>query len=144
MEAGGVVLMKNTMHDVITAFKLSKATVGKIKQNMFFALLYNTLGIPIAGGVLVGFGLTLKPEFAGLAMAMSSVSVVLNSLLLKFFHPKRKNWLSMLAPVLMTIFFLAFFRNFAQLGNQPFLSSTWIEKNQESVATYLRTTPNKL
>jgi Cu+-exporting ATPase len=59
----------------------------------------------------------LKPEFAGLAMAMSSVSVVLNSLLLRFFHPKRRNWLSLFAPVIMTIVFLSFFWNFAKLGN---------------------------
>jgi Cu+-exporting ATPase len=64
MESGSVVMMKNDLNDVSTAIKLSKETVGKIKQNMFFALFYNTLGIPIAGGALIGLGLTLKPEFA--------------------------------------------------------------------------------
>ena len=62
---------------MVKAIKLSKATLGKIKQNMFWALFYNSVGIPIAA-----LGL-LKAEFAGLAMALSSVSVVLNSLLLK-------------------------------------------------------------
>ncbi len=77
IEAGGVVLIKNDLRDVVKAIKLSKATLGKIKQNMFWALFYNSVGIPIAA-----LGL-LKAEFAGLAMALSSVSVVLNSLLLK-------------------------------------------------------------
>ena len=81
IEAGGVVLIKNDLRDVVKAIKLSKATLGKIKQNMFWALFYNSVGIPIAA-----LGL-LKAEFAGLAMALSSVSVVLNSLLLK-----RKNY----------------------------------------------------
>jgi Cu+-exporting ATPase len=67
--------------------------------------------------VLATWGLTLKPEFAGLAMAMSSVSVVLNSLLLRFFNPKKKNWISLFAPVIMTVVFISFFWNFAKLGN---------------------------
>lgn len=77
IEAGGIVLVKNDLRDVVKAIKLSKATMNKIKQNMFWALFYNSVGIPIAA-----LGL-LKAEFAGLAMALSSVSVVLNSLLLK-------------------------------------------------------------
>jgi Cu+-exporting ATPase len=146
MEAGGVVLMKNDLDDVVTAFELSKATVGKIKQNMFFALFYNVLGIPLAGGALASFGLTLKPEFAGLAMAMSSVSVVLNSLLLKFFTPKKKNWLSMFAPVLMTVVFLVFFWNVAQIGNQNFRFFSKDEKNffQNNLVNYLTIESNKL
>lgn len=116
IESGGVVIMKNDISDVLTAIKLSKETMGKIKQNMFFALLYNSMGIPIAGWALAARGITLKPEFAGLAMAMSSVSVVLNSLLLKFFHPKKKNRISIIAPIIMTIFFLFLFRNFAKIS----------------------------
>lgn len=125
MESGNVVIMKNDLNDVITAIKLSKETVAKIRQNMFFALLYNVIGIPIAAGALASRGLILKPEFAGLAMAMSSVSVVLNSLLLKFFHPKRTNWISRIAPLIMTIIFLGFFRNFAQIGNTQAFSSSF-------------------
>ncbi len=77
IETGGVVLVKDDLRDVIKAIRLSKQTMSKIKQNMFWALFYNSIGIPIAA-----FGL-LKAEYAGLAMALSSVSVVLNSLLLK-------------------------------------------------------------
>jgi Cu+-exporting ATPase len=77
IEAGGIVLVKNDLRDVINAIKLSRATMSKIKQNMFWALFYNSIGIPIAA-----LGL-LRAELAGLAMALSSVSVVTNSLLLK-------------------------------------------------------------
>lgn len=90
MEAGGIVIIKNNPQDIITAINLSKATYRKIKQNFFFALIYNVLGIPIAAGALAWIGIVLKPEFAGLAMALSSVSVVTNSLMLKKFNPKDK------------------------------------------------------
>lgn len=77
METGNIVLMRNDLRDVSSAIKLSRMTMSKIRQNMFWALFYNTLGIPIAA-----FGL-LNPMIAGAAMALSSVSVVSNSLLLK-------------------------------------------------------------
>ncbi|MCX6777014.1 MAG: HAD-IC family P-type ATPase, partial [Candidatus Micrarchaeota archaeon] len=82
MESGDIVLMRNSLMDVVRAINLSNATLGKIKQNMFWALIYNLLGIPIAAGVLYSFGITLNPMIAGGAMALSSVSVVTNSLLL--------------------------------------------------------------
>jgi P-type Cu+ transporter len=78
MEAGNIVIMKNELADIPRAIRLSKATMSKIRQNMFWALIYNSIGIPIAA-----LGL-LNPIIAGGAMAMSSVSVVTNSLLLKF------------------------------------------------------------
>jgi len=81
METGGIVLIKNDLRDVVTAIELSKRTMRKIHQNFFWALGYNTLGIPIAA-----FGL-LRPEIAGAAMALSSVSVVSSSLLLRRFKP---------------------------------------------------------
>jgi Cu+-exporting ATPase len=81
MEAGGIVLIKNDLRDVVTAVELSKRTMRKIRQNFFWALGYNTIGIPIAA-----FGL-LRPELAGAAMALSSVSVVTSSLLLRRFKP---------------------------------------------------------
>ena len=85
METGDIVLMRNDLLDLPKAIKLSKITISKIKQNMFWALFYNVLGIPIAAGVLFPFtGWLLSPIIAGGAMALSSVSVVTNSLLLKY------------------------------------------------------------
>jgi Cu+-exporting ATPase len=81
METGGIVLIKNDLRDVVTAIELSRATMRKIHQNFFWALGYNTLGIPVAA-----LGL-LRPELAGAAMALSSVSVVTSSLLLRRFRP---------------------------------------------------------
>jgi len=84
METGNIVLMKNDLLDVPKSIRLSKQTMSKIKQNMFWALFYNSMGIPIAAGILYPFtGWLLSPIIAGAAMAMSSVSVVTNSLLLK-------------------------------------------------------------
>jgi P-type Cu+ transporter len=84
MEAGDVVLMRDDLLDVVKSIKLSKMTMSKIKQNMFWALFYNALGIPIAAGLLYPLtGWLLSPMIAGAAMALSSVSVVSNSLLLK-------------------------------------------------------------
>lgn len=86
VESGDVVLIKNDLRDVVTAIKLSKATMRKIKQNLFWAFAYNVAGIPIAAGIIYPFmGWLLRPELAGAAMAFSSVSVVTNSLLLKRF-----------------------------------------------------------
>lgn len=82
METGGMVLATSNPGDVAQAISLAKKTVNKIKSNLFFALIYNMLGIPIAA-----MGL-LKPEIAGLAMALSSVSVVTNSLLLNLWTKK--------------------------------------------------------
>jgi len=85
METGDIVLMKDDLVDVQKAIKLSRVTMSKIRQNMFWALFYNSLGIPVAAGLLYPFtGWLLNPMIAGAAMAMSSVSVVSNSLLLKF------------------------------------------------------------
>lgn len=124
METGGIVLVKNDLQDVVTAIKLSIATVGKIRQNMFFALFYNVIGIPIAARAFAGFGLLLRPELAGLAMAFSSVSVVTNSLLLKRFHPQKRNWVSDIAPVIMTIGFTAMFFLFAKISSPTIASPT--------------------
>ncbi|MEM4397548.1 MAG: heavy metal translocating P-type ATPase [Candidatus Woesearchaeota archaeon] len=84
LEAGEVVLVKNDLNDVLKAIKISKYTVKKIKQNLFWAFFYNSLGIPIAAGAIYPFtGFLLNPIIAGIAMALSSVSVVSNSLLMK-------------------------------------------------------------
>ncbi|MFH0714126.1 MAG: heavy metal translocating P-type ATPase [Candidatus Micrarchaeota archaeon] len=85
METGSVVLMRSDPMDVPRAIKLGRATISKIKQNMFWALVYNALGIPIAAGLLYPtYGILLSPILAGGAMALSSVSVVLNALTLKW------------------------------------------------------------
>lgn len=87
LEAGDIVLGKSDPLDVPITFELSKATLNKIKQNLFFALIYNLTGIPVAARVFAGFGILFKPEIAGLAMALSSVSVVSNAILLRKFKP---------------------------------------------------------
>lgn len=84
-ETGEVVLTRNDLYDLVRALVLGRLTLRKVKQNLFWAFFYNTLGIPIAAGALYPFfGITLNPAFAGLAMALSSVSVVSNALLLGF------------------------------------------------------------
>ena len=117
MEAGGIVIIKNDLRDVVNAIDLSKETVSKIKQNMFFALFYNVIGIPIAARVFVSAGLVLKPELAGLAMALSSISVVSNSLTLRFYKPGKRNWVSVLAPMVMVALFTGLFFEFARFSS---------------------------
>ncbi|MGK4017603.1 copper-translocating P-type ATPase [Weissella paramesenteroides] len=82
IDAGGIVLVKNDLRDVDTALALSKKTFGRIKLNLFWAFVYNVLGIPVAAGVFYGLGFILSPEIAGVAMALSSLSVVISSVLL--------------------------------------------------------------
>jgi len=83
-EAGQIVLVKEDLRDIINAFDLSKKTMRKIKENLFWAFVYNALGVPLAAGVLYPwFKFLVSPELAALFMALSSVSVTLNTLLLK-------------------------------------------------------------
>lgn len=82
IESGGIVLVQNDLMGVVRALDISKKTFNRIILNLFWALIYNTIGIPIAAGLFMGLGLTLSPELAALAMAFSSVSVVTSSLLL--------------------------------------------------------------
>ncbi len=86
-ETGGIILMKNKVTDVVNAIDLSKKTVSKIKQNLFWAFFYNIALIPIAAGVLLGWGILLNPIFAAIAMASSSITVVGNSMLLNKYKP---------------------------------------------------------
>jgi len=89
IEAGNVVLIKDDLRDVVTAMSLSKHTMYKIKQNLFWAFVYNIVLIPVAAGVLYPLtGWLLNPVLAGIAMAFSSVSVVSNSLLMRFYKPR--------------------------------------------------------
>ena len=117
METGGIVIIKNDLRDVVNALDLSKTTVQKIRQNMFFALFYNVIGIPVAARVFMFMGLVLKPELAGLAMALSSVSVVGNSLLLRKYVPNKKNYLSIYAPYIMMVLFTILFFEFARFSS---------------------------
>jgi Cu+-exporting ATPase len=91
VETAGIVLIRNNLRDVVTAIKLSRATVRKIKENLIWAFCYNIALIPIAAGALVPFlgrgFYDIMPIFAGAAMAFSSVTVVSNSLLLNRFRP---------------------------------------------------------
>ncbi|MBZ2041332.1 cadmium-translocating P-type ATPase [Streptococcus sanguinis] len=90
IESADVVLMHSDLHDVVKAIKLSQATIRNIKENLFWAFAYNTLGIPIAMGLLHLFGgPLLNPMLAGLAMSLSSVSVVVNALRLGRFKMKK-------------------------------------------------------
>ena len=86
VEAGDMVLMRDGMDAVLTALALSRAALGNIRQNLFWAFGYNVLGLPVAAGLLYAFGgPTLSPMLAGTAMALSSTSVVLNALRLRSF-----------------------------------------------------------
>lgn len=90
MEASDITLVSSDLRAVAQAIELSRRTMAKIRQNLFWAFFYNVLGIPIAAGVLYPFyGILLKPVFAAVAMSLSSVSVVGNSLLLKRFSPSK-------------------------------------------------------
>jgi Cu+-exporting ATPase len=128
METGDIVLVKNDLNDVVTALELSEETMGKIKQNLFFALFYNLIGIPIAARVFASFGLLLNPELAGLAMALSSISVVTNSLLLRTFRPRKRNYLSMVAPIIMILLFTYIFTLFARFSTTMSNMMTTIPK----------------
>ena len=84
IESADVVLMKNDLNDVPAAVKLSRLTITNIKQNLFWAFCYNTLGIPVAAGVLYpAFHILLSPMIGALAMSLSSIFVVSNALRLK-------------------------------------------------------------
>ena len=88
IESADIVLMKSDLSDAVTAVDLSKSVIKNIKENLFWAFFYNTLGIPLAAGVFyTALGWKLNPMFAAAAMSLSSVCVVLNALRLKFFRP---------------------------------------------------------
>jgi Cu+-exporting ATPase len=84
LESGGITLLKGDLNGILRARKLSQATMRNIRQNLFFAFVYNAVGVPLAAGVLYPFfGLLLSPIFAAAAMSLSSVSVITNALRLR-------------------------------------------------------------
>ncbi|MDP2666667.1 MAG: heavy metal translocating P-type ATPase [Candidatus Diapherotrites archaeon] len=90
IETGDIILVKNSLRDVVIAIDISHYTLKKIRQNFFWAFIYNIIGIPIAAGILFPYtGWLLSPVIAGTAMAFSSVSVVSNSLLMKNYRPRK-------------------------------------------------------
>jgi Cu+-exporting ATPase len=89
IETGGIILMKDDLRDVVAGIQLSRKTMSKIKQNLFWAFIYNVGLIPVAAGLLfILVGILLNPIYSGFAMAMSSVTVVTNSLSLRRFKPR--------------------------------------------------------
>jgi P-type Cu+ transporter len=86
MKSAGVTLVKGDLRGIVRAHELSLATIKNIKQNLFFAFIYNALGVPVAAGFLYPIsGILLSPMFAALAMSLSSVSVIGNALRLRNF-----------------------------------------------------------
>jgi len=87
IESAGVTLLHGDLMGIVRARRLSRATMSNIRQNLFFAFIYNAAGVPIAAGILYPFfGITLSPVIAAGAMALSSVSVIANSLRLRIVH----------------------------------------------------------
>jgi P-type E1-E2 ATPase len=85
IESAGVTLLKGDLTGIVKARNLSKAVMGNIRQNLFFAFIYNALGVPVAAGLLYPFfGILLSPVIAAAAMSLSSVSVISNALRLKY------------------------------------------------------------
>lgn len=143
LESADIVLMKNDLNDIISSIDISKKTVGKIKQNLFFSLFYNLLWIPVAAWVFLGLGFFLKPELAGLAMALSSVSVVINSLLLKV----RMKYFSALSLMILLVAFTSIFVSFASLNTTDKFEQAYTEKNNEvliSITNFVLTAKNKI
>lgn len=93
IESADIVLMKSDLLDAVTAVQLGKATIRNIRENLFWAFFYNSIGIPLAAGVFYSvLGWQMNPMFGAAAMSLSSVCVVTNALRLKFFRPKRRRY----------------------------------------------------
>ncbi len=143
LESAEIVLIKNDLEHILTAIDISKKTVAKIKQNLFFSLFYNSLGIPVAAWVFLGLWYFLKPELAGLAMALSSVSVVANSLLLKV----RMKYFSTISLTLLLIAFTSIFISFASFNTTDKFEKAYTINNNSvltSITELVTTSKNKI
>lgn len=143
LESSDIVLMKNDLHDIITSISISQKTLSKIKQNLFFSLFYNSLWIPVAAWVFLSFWLFLKPELAGLAMALSSFSVVINSLLLKV----RLKYFSFISITLLILVFTSIFVSFASLNKTDKFEKSYTLNNERvltSITEFITTSKNKI
>lgn len=113
IETGDVILVNGDPASLCQAINLARATMHKTYQNLFFSLFYNAISIPMAAGVLSHWGIALRPELAGLIMAMSSLAVVLNSLTLRLVDiHKRHEPLAFLAPLILFLLFTAAYISF--------------------------------
>jgi Cu+-exporting ATPase len=117
LETADIVLLHSSLRDLVTLVHLARQTARTMRQNLIFALLYNVLALPLAAGLFAPFGWQLRPELAGLAMALSSVSVVSTALFLRRFQPSGLHLVWRLLPIFTTCIFLAIFLGFARLGN---------------------------
>lgn len=145
IESSDIVFMKNDLNDIIKAINLSKETVSKIKQNLFFSLFYNSIWIPIASWVFASIWMFLKPELAWLAMVLSSVSVVINSLLLKISSKFKIFW--KITLIFLLVWFLGIFTAFARLNNIVPNSKLYTTTNKSilvEINKYLFETPKKI
>lgn len=143
LESSDIVLMKNDLNDIIKAIEISKKTLWKIKQNLFFSLFYNSLWIPIAAWVFLSFWLFLKPELAGLAMALSSFSVVINSLLLKI----KWKYFSFISITILVLIFTSIFISFASLNKTDKFEKIYTLNNNEiltSITEFVTNSKNKI
>jgi Cu+-exporting ATPase len=115
IETGEIITLRDDPLTIPLAIDLSRETMKKIKENLFFALFYNAVGIPVAMGLFRSWDISLKPELAGLAMAFSSVSVVGNALLLQLYKPGSSNIILRLIPGLFFIVFTGLFFQFSKM-----------------------------
>ena len=104
MESAGITLMQSDLKQIVKAIQLSKATMKTIKQNLFWAFIYNLIAIPIAAGILYPFnGFLLNPMIAGAAMSLSSISVLANSLRLKKSTIKSVSYTHLTLPTIYSV-----------------------------------------
>ena len=118
IETGDVVLVTGDPLAIVGAIRLARATVGKIRQNIFFSLFYNIVSIPIAAGVFSAWGVVFRPELAGLIMAMSSIAIVINSLTLKLTDINKPHEPARLvAPLILFLLFTVLYIEFVYGGS---------------------------